>query len=147
MIWIISSLIRAQSRSIMIIHLHPAINTNKLMTFENSLQRCYPISFQMLSETFLMELFWGGGGGGWGRSWRCQLTGCALSLFIFSLWMRTFSSQRWSREESLVAVVFSPPVMLHMPLFCTLASLLVLVLAAVAHAAALISITQQTLPV
>ena len=57
-------------------------------------------------------------------------------------------------EGSLVAVfmtkvrvVFIPPVMIHMPLPWTVASLLVSLLLAVAHAAALYSVTGLTLPV
>ena len=58
------------------------------------------------------------------------------------------------QEGTLVAVsmakagvVFSTPAMIRMLLFCTLVSLLVLLLAAVAHAAAPYSITGWTLPV
>ena len=46
-----------------------------------------------------------------------------------------------------VGMVFSLPVMTCMPSLCTLASLLILILAAVAQAAALYSVTGLTLPV
>ena len=46
-----------------------------------------------------------------------------------------------------VGVVFSSPDMIRMPLFCTLASSLGLLLAAVVHAAVPYSITGWTLPV
>ena len=68
--------------------------------------------------------------------------------------MRTFSSRLVSREGSpvvdskaLMGVVFSPPVMSHMPTFCSLVSLLLLLFAAVAHAADPYSSTGRTFPV
>ena len=50
----------------------------------------------------------------------------SFDLLTVVVWMTTFSSQCWSREVSSVAVpmarvvvVFSPLVVIHMPLLCT----------------------------